>query len=109
MVKCPKCGKELKHKGALNGHLAFTHGVITPKQLKLDEMRNELRQLRLNLDKIMCYFRVFEVEKDGKQIKYLTCYDSQRESNILLKELSNWRISAVDENGNIVVLKIVDD
>ena len=109
MVKCQQCGKELKHKGALNGHLAFAHGIITPRQLKLDEMRNELNELRSNLNKIMCHFEVFESEKDGKQTKYLACYDSERKSNILLKQLSTRRYTVIDENGNIESLKIVDD
>ena len=50
MVNCPKCGKELKHKGALNGHLAFAHGVITPRQLKMDKLREEVIKLRIEID-----------------------------------------------------------
>lgn len=45
MVHCPKCGKELKHKGALNGHLAFSHGVTTPKGQTMDELRRECKSL----------------------------------------------------------------
>ncbi len=45
MIKCPNCGKELKHKGALNGHLAFAHGVRTPRGLRLDELRSLIIEL----------------------------------------------------------------
>jgi uncharacterized C2H2 Zn-finger protein len=50
MVNCPKCGKEFRHKGALNGHLAFAHGVITPRQLKLDELRSEVKRLQSEME-----------------------------------------------------------
>ena len=45
MINCPECGKELKHKGALNGHLSFAHGIITPRGLTLDELRNAIKDL----------------------------------------------------------------
>ena len=45
MINCPECGKELKHRGALNGHLAFAHGVRTPRGLTLDELRSKVRDL----------------------------------------------------------------
>lgn len=49
MINCPKCSKKLKHKGALNGHLAFAHGIITPRQLTLDELRNAIKDLNNRL------------------------------------------------------------
>lgn len=75
MVNCPKCGKELKHKGALNGHLAFAHGVITPRQLKMDELRGEVKKLHSEIDYIKRYLTGLEsVYRTGKHIGYLTGY-----------------------------------
>ncbi len=49
MIKCPRCGKELKHKGALNGHLVFAHGITTPRALTLDELRSVVKDLNNRL------------------------------------------------------------
>ncbi len=73
MVNCPKCGKELKHKGALNGHLAFAHGVITPRQLKMDELRGEVKKQRSEIDYIKRYLtRLESAYRTGKHIGHLT-------------------------------------
>ena len=49
MINCPECGKELKHRGALNGHLAFAHGTRTEKGLTLDELRSSIKDLNSRL------------------------------------------------------------
>jgi len=58
MINCPECGKELKHKGALNGHLAFAHGIVTPRQLTTDELREEVKKLRSELNHIKRYLNL---------------------------------------------------
>jgi len=49
MVKCPKCGKELKHEGALRGHIAFAHGETTPRKKTLDELREIVKSLQASI------------------------------------------------------------
>lgn len=73
MINCPECGKELKHKGALNGHLAFAHGIVTPRQLKMDELRDEVKKLRSEIGHIKRYLTRLEFAyRTGKHIGHLT-------------------------------------
>jgi hypothetical protein len=67
MVQCPECGKELIHRGALNGHRAFKHGVLTEKAHKLDELRIEVKSLHQTVDEIVNALGLI-FDKSGKII-----------------------------------------
>ncbi len=88
MIKCLECGKELRHKGALNGHLAFGHGIITPKQLTLDELRSEVKELRSEMDCFRRFFKPAPKEKSSEeQPDYLTAYDALNKNGMRLEEM----------------------
>lgn len=109
MIKCLECGKELRHKGALNGHLAFGHGIITPKQLTMDEMRSEVKELRSEVNKLRsemdCFHRFFKLapkdKNSGEKTDRLTAYDDFNENVMRLKEMPER--SFVTKDGIIAV------
>ena len=101
MIKCHICGKELRHKGALNGHLAFAHGIITPNQLTLDELRSEVNELRSEMDCFRRFFKLAPKEKSSEeQTDYLTAYDTVNENGMRLKEMTEK--SWVGKDGEII-------
>ncbi len=102
MIKCLECGKELRHKGALNGHLAFAHGIVTPNQLTLDELRSEVNKLRSEMDYLHRFFKVAPNDKSSEeQTDYLTAYDALNEKGMRLEEMreKSW----IGENGSVVI------
>ena len=109
MIKCHICGKELKHKGALNGHLAFVHGVITPNQLTLDKLRSEVSELRSEMDCFRRFFKLAPKEKNSEgQPEYLTAYDALNDRGIRLQEMleKSW----VEGNGDLTVIaELIED
>lgn len=88
MINCPECGKELKHKGALNGHLAFAHGIITPKGKTQDELRSEVKKLRSELDYLYRFFKPEPFRDETvEQTDYLTAYDTLSKRGIRLEAM----------------------
>ena len=75
MLQCPQCGKELKHRGALNGHLAFAHGVVTEKGKTINELREEVASLREQMDLLYSCFKPYPDKKAGEEIDSLITYD----------------------------------
>ena len=75
MTKCPLCGKELKHKGALNGHLAFAHGVVTEKEKTINELREEVVSSREQMDLLYSCFKPYPDKNTGRETKGLITYD----------------------------------
>ena len=109
MIECPQCGKELKHKGALNGHLAFAHGVVTEKGKTLNELREEVATLREEMDLLRSYFKPYKDKIAGNEIDSLITYDRISDKALVLREFNteNWKF---DEDGNIIVQgKIVEE
>ncbi len=102
MPKCPLCGKELKHKGALNGHLAFAHGVVTEKGKTLNELREEVATLREEMDLLRSYFKPYKDKIAGNEIDSLITYERLSGKALILREFNteNWKF---DEDGNIIV------
>ncbi len=102
MIECPQCGKELKHKGALNGHLAFAHGVVTEKGKTLNELREEVATLREEMNLLHSYFKPYKDKIAGNEIDSLITYDRISGKALILREYNteNWKF---DEDGNIIL------
>ena len=83
MEKCEMCGKELKHRGALTGHMAFVHGVQPKKSPKLAEIREEVDKLRSDMAFFKQFLhRVTVVNTDGSKEETLTAWDSNSNQHI---------------------------
>ena len=109
LVVCPECGKELKHKGALNGHLAFAHGIITPKGQTQDELRSEVKKLRSDLD---CLYRFFKPapfrDETVEQTDYLTAYDTVSKRGIRLEAMPEK--SGIEKDGTLwIEAELIED
>ena len=102
MTKCPLCGKEFKHKGALNGHLAFAHGVVTERGKTLNELREEVATLREEMDLLYSCFKPYKDKIAGNEIDSLITYERLSGKALILREFNteNWKY---DEDGNIIV------
>jgi hypothetical protein len=88
MEKCEMCGKELKHRGALTGHMAFVHGVQPKRAPKLDELRDEVDKLRADMDFFKQFLRrVTFVEPDGSKEETLAGWDRNSGKNINLVQI----------------------
>ncbi len=86
MIECPQCGKELKHKGALNGHLAFAHGVVTEKGKTINELREEVATLRDEMDLLCSCFKPYPDKKAGRETEGLITYDLVSGKMLVLQE-----------------------
>lgn len=102
MIKCPECGQVLKHKGALNGHLAFKHGIITPKQLSMEELRSEVKGLRAEMDYFHRFFRPIEqLDQTGKHTNCLIAEDAASGNVMRLEAIPEG--SWISEEGGLII------